>query len=74
VTREEAEALRGKRAAQRPGFEWRVERRGDEWIVMRLPGGVHIDAGTVEAGIGEVQEVREDPRPIEFRDLPPYIG
>lgn len=73
MTRDEADALRDRRKAEHPEFDWVVQQRAaDDWAVMRLPGGLRIDPGSVEGRKGEPVDLADDPRPASVRNVPPF--
>jgi len=72
MTKDQAEALRDRRAQEHPEYDWVVRvRAGDDWAVLRLPRGSAIDRSSVEAQKGEPIEIADDPRVASERNIPP---
>jgi hypothetical protein len=75
MTENEARALCAQRQAEHPQFSWIVQQRATgDWIVARLPGTQQIDPGSVRANHGDPPEHADDPRPANFRNVPPFGG
>lgn len=75
MTKDEADALRDRRKAEHPECDWVVQQRAaDDWAVMRLPGGLRIDPGSVEGRKGEPVDLADDPRSASARNVPPWAA
>ncbi len=73
MNEEEAQRLRAVREAEQSQHLGVVHRRaGDDWVVVGLPAQKRV----TETGAkkGEPLEVRDDPRPADERNVPPYGG
>jgi hypothetical protein len=72
-TREEAEAMRAKLAAENPDVSWFVFPRDDHWVVAKAnvkpAPGAH---GTATAA--EPRPNPDDPRDANSRNIPPLGG
>ena len=76
MTREEAEALCAKNAAEHPDrriAQWvpREEPSG-EWVVVRV--GIPAQDTTEEIRADERPPTPDDPRSAQMRDIGPYTG
>ena len=76
MTREEAEALCAKNAAEHPDrkiAQWvpRQESSG-EWVVVRV--GIPAPETTEEIRADERPPTPDDPRTASMRDIGPYVG
>jgi hypothetical protein len=72
MTEDDARALLERRRAEQPQFNWTAQPRGDDWVVVRLPGTVRIDPKTVHGEHGPQADLADDPRPANVRNIPPY--
>src|SRR3954451_17518916 len=72
MTEDDARALLERRRAEQPQFNWTAQPRGDEWVVVRLPGTERIDPKTVHGERGEQADLADDPRAANVRNTPPY--
>ena len=72
-TREEAEAIRAKLAAENPDVSWFVFQRGDHWVVAKA------NVKPAPGAQGSATEARprpdaDDPRDANARNIPPLGG
>jgi hypothetical protein len=64
-----------RRQAEQPEFQWLPQRRAvGDWVVARMPGARRIDSGSVRADRGAAVNLADDPRPANFRNVPPQGG
>jgi hypothetical protein len=73
ATREEAEAIRAKLAAENPDVSWFVFQRGDEWVVAKAD----IKPAPGAQGSATAAHPRpdaDDPREANTRNVPPFGG
>ena len=75
MNEQQARTLCAQREREQPQFSWLVRQRGTEdWIVAKLPRTQDIDAFTIHADRAEPIETADDPRPANFRNIPPFGG
>ena len=75
MTEQQARALCARRQTEQPQFSGLVRQRGTEdWIVAKLPRTRQIDAATIHADRAGPIEMADDPRPANFRNIPPFGG
>src|SRR3954454_14064103 len=68
VTENEARARCAHLQAEQPQFGWLARRRATgDWVVAKLPRIARIEPETIRAARGAPIEVRDDPRPANFR-------
>ncbi len=72
MNEQEAQRLRAVREAEQSQHLGVVQRRAGDWVVVGLPAQKRVKETAAKKG--EPLDVRDDPRPADERNVPPYGG